>query len=182
MNVSAIGAGAASAFASSAVHRHQPSFSDTAQLLGISASDLNTQLQSGTTLADLAKQKGVSSSDLLSSVEKDLQANAPPGAPKLSGDQLSQMATGLINGSLPSPPSGMAGSLMSGSASSHSSGTADRNLSSLADALGVDPSALLAQLSSGSGLSGLLSSADQTGYGSSAAASVSGGVAFDEFA
>jgi hypothetical protein len=62
------------------VQRHHPSFTNTASLLGLSSTDLTSQLQSGTTLGELAQQKGVSSSDLLASVEKDLQANAPQGA------------------------------------------------------------------------------------------------------
>jgi hypothetical protein len=53
------------------VQRHHPSFTNTASLLGLSSTDLTSQLQSGTTLAELAQRKGVSSSDLLASDEKD---------------------------------------------------------------------------------------------------------------
>ena len=75
-----------------------PALTNTAQLLGLSTSDLTNALRGGTTLSQLAGQKGVSSSDLLASVEQDLQANAPAGAPSISSDQLQQFATDLING------------------------------------------------------------------------------------
>jgi len=147
------------------VQRHHPSFTNTASLLGLSSADLANQLQSGTTLAQLAQQKGVSSSDLLASVEKDLQANAPQGAPALSSTQLQQFATNIINGTRPSD----------------GSQRATNNLSTLATELGMDPTELLQQLSSGQDLSQLLGS-DQAGYGSSPTDSIDGGVAFDQYA
>jgi putative flippase GtrA len=55
---------------------------------------ISTDLQSGTTLAEFAQQKDVSSSDLLASVEKDL----------ISSSQLQQMASDFINGTTPSTP------------------------------------------------------------------------------
>jgi hypothetical protein len=51
---------------------------------------------------------------------------------------------------------------------------------SLAQALGVDPSTLLAELNSGTDISTALQSANGSGYGTSAAESY-GGVAFDEY-
>jgi uncharacterized protein YidB (DUF937 family) len=142
------------------------SLSNTAQLFGVSSSDLSTDVQSGTTLAELAQQKGVSSSDLLASVEKDLQADAPQSAPSLSSDQLGQIATNIINGTQPSS----------------TSATASGNLNSLATATGVNPNILLQQLSSGQDLTQLLDSPSQTSYGSSIADSITGGVAVDEYA
>ena len=142
-----------------------PSLSNTASLLGLSSDDLTSQLQSGTTLADLAKQKGVSSSDLLASVEKDLKANAPQGVQAPSDSQLQQFATNIINGTRPSEAGHRA----------HS------NLSSLASELGMDPSVLLQELSSGQDVSQLLGS-NTTGYGSSPIDSINGGVAVDEYA
>jgi hypothetical protein len=69
VNVNPVGSGAESAFGLQGMQRpHPPSFSNTASLLGLSSSDLGTQLQSGSTLADIARQKGVSSSDLVASV------------------------------------------------------------------------------------------------------------------
>jgi hypothetical protein len=46
----------------------------------------------------------------------------------------------------------------------------------------MDPSELLEQLSSGQDVSQLLGSASQTGYGSTVADSVSGGVLVDQYA
>lgn len=143
------------------LQRHHPSFTNTASLLGLSSTDLTSQLQSGTTLGELAQQKGVSSSGLLASVEKDLQANAPQGAPAPADSQVQQFATDLINGTRPSGDGHRARS----------------SLNSLASELGMDPGALLQKLSSGQLLGG-----GSTGYGSSPTDSIDGGVAFDEYA
>jgi len=143
-----------------------PSLTNTAQLLGVSQSQLSSDLQSGTTLSELAEENGVSSSELLSSVESDLTADAPQGAPSLSSDQLQQLATNIINGTGPSS----------------SSSTASSNLSALSDATGVNSSVLLTQLSSGTDLSNLLEAPGQTGYGSTVAGTLDGGVAVDEYA
>jgi hypothetical protein len=164
--------------------------SNTATLLGLSGTQLASSLQSGTTLSSLASQKGVSSSDLLASVESDLKANAPQGAPALSGGQLQQVATSVINSSGFAPPSATSGAGGSGggwsggvsSLGATSSTTASNNLKSLASATGLDPSSLLSRLQSGQDLSSLLGSAGQTGYGSSVASSVRGGVMYDEYA
>jgi hypothetical protein len=82
----------------------QPSFSNTAQLLGMSSDELRSALQSGATLSSLAGSKGVASSDLVASVKKDLEDGAPQGAPTLSSDQLQQIAANVINGTTPTPP------------------------------------------------------------------------------
>jgi hypothetical protein len=46
----------------------------------------------------------------------------------------------------------------------------------------MDPSLLLSQLLSGTSLGDLLNNSSDTGYGSGVADSISGGVAFDEYA
>ena len=46
----------------------------------------------------------------------------------------------------------------------------------------MDPSVLLSQLMSGASRGDLLNNSGGTGYGSGAAESISGGVAFDEYA
>jgi LysM repeat protein len=143
-----------------------PSLTNTAQLLGVSQSQLSSDLQSGTTLSELAEENGVTSSDLLSSVESDLSTGAPQGAPSLSSGQLAQLATNIINGTGPSSSSSTAGS----------------NLDALSDATGVNSSVLLTQLSSGMDMSSLLEAPGQTGYGSSVADTIDGGVAVDEYA
>jgi hypothetical protein len=84
-------------------HHHAMNMTDTAQALGLSTSQLGQDLQSGSTLSSLASQDGVSSSSLISAIESDLQSNAPQGAPALSSDQLTQMATNIASGT---PPTG----------------------------------------------------------------------------
>jgi hypothetical protein len=152
-----------------------PSMSNTAQLLGVSTNQLSSDLQSGQTLSSLASTAGVSSSNLLSSVEADLKSNAPQGAPSLSGTQLAGIATNIINGTGPTGGSGF-------TTSSSSTDTATTNLNSLASTLGMNPSDLLAQINSGDDLSQLLGSTSQTGYGSTTAKSANGGVIFDQYA
>jgi uncharacterized protein YidB (DUF937 family) len=146
---------------------------------GLSASQLSQDLRSGSTLSSLASQAGVSNSDLISSIEKDLAANAPQGAPALSSTQLTQMATSIATGSA---PSGTPWSSDSTASSPSGSGvSAQSNLSSLASVLGTDPTTLLEQLTAGQDLSSVLSGRGETGYGTSVADSVNGGVAFDEY-
>lgn len=67
----------------------------------MSADDLSKALRSGTTMSELAKTQGVSSSYLLASVESSLKTGAPQGAPNLSGSQLDQIATSIVNGTPP---------------------------------------------------------------------------------
>ena len=145
-----------------------PAMTNTAQLLGLSTSDLSSDLQSGQTLSSLASSAGVSSSDLLSAVQSDLQANAPSGSSALSGNQFEQIATDIINGTGPGP--------------APASASAARNLDSLASATGLSFSALLAQLGSGADMSQLLSSPGTTGYGSTIGDEINGGVVIDQYA
>jgi hypothetical protein len=134
--------------------------SSMATLLGLSSTQVTSALQSGTSLSTLASQQGVSSSSLLSTVESDLKANAPQGAPAVSGSQLAQIATDVINGTSGASASGSSfGGGTSGGISSlgaTSSTTATNNLNSLAGATGLDPSSLLSQLQPGQNLSSLL--------------------------
>ena len=109
MTIGSITTSTASALqgASGSHHRHKPpSLDKTAELLGVSADDLGTELKSGKTLDDIASDKGVSSDDLLSALKTDLKANKPAGAPELSDDQLTQMATGIAAGKGPGGPGG----------------------------------------------------------------------------
>jgi lambda repressor-like predicted transcriptional regulator len=87
-------------------HHHGMELTDTAQALGLSTSQLDQDLQSGTSLSSLASQDGVSSTSLISAIESDLQANAPQGAATLSSDQLTQMATNIANGTPPASGGG----------------------------------------------------------------------------
>jgi hypothetical protein len=75
------------------------SLSGVADLLGMSTDDVETAQKNGTTLADLAKQKGVSESDLESALAKGLKENAPADAP--SDIDFTQMASDIANGKRP---------------------------------------------------------------------------------
>ena len=101
MSVGAISGGNSAWYAQAQTPPSPPAMTDTAKLFGISTSQLDQDLQSGTTLSSLASQDGVSSSSPTSAIESDLQANAPQGAPAPSGDQLQQMATNIANGRRP---------------------------------------------------------------------------------
>jgi hypothetical protein len=59
---------------------------------------------------------------------------------------------------------------------------AQSNLAMLADRLGMEPAALLAQITSGQDIRRLLSASAETGYGTSVAKSITGGIAIDQYA
>ncbi len=106
MTVSAINGGGSQWYAQAQKPPSPPAMADTANLFGLSTSQLSQDLQSGTTLSSLASQDGVSSSSLTSAIESDLQSGAPQGAPAPSGDQLQQMATNIADGTPPASPGG----------------------------------------------------------------------------
>jgi hypothetical protein len=179
MTVNSIG-GSNLQFDPSLMARHTPPpMENTAALLGMSTDDLTTAEQSGTTLSALATQKGVSKDDLVNAITADLKANAPQGAPALSDDQLTQMATNIADGKRPH---------RSGhhhhkaEAAGGQDDRAQQNLTSLADALGMDPSTLTDSLNADGGLAELLGNAGVTGYGTSDASTLTSGLAFDEYA
>ena len=158
--------------AQSRPHRTPPEMTNTADLLGMSADELRDAQRSGTTLADLATQKGVSKDSLVKSLASDLKANKPEGASELSEAQLTEMATNIAEGKRPQgpPPLPRGGD-----------GDGDRaaaNVSSLAEALGTDADTLLEKLQSGEDLTTLLRGA--SGYGSPA--KVTGGLTVDRYA
>lgn len=79
--------------------RMDKAMSGVADLLGMSVDDIRTAQKNGTTLADLAKQKGVSEDDLESTLAKGLKENAPTDAP--SDIDFTQMASDIANGKRP---------------------------------------------------------------------------------
>ena len=184
MTIGSITTSTASALqgASGSHHRHKPpSLDKTAELLGVSSDDLGTELKSGKTLDDIASDKGVSSDDLLSALKTDLKANKPAGAPELSDDQLTQMATGIAAGKGPGGPGGPGGPRPRHGGDDADATTAEANLKSLASKLGMSQTDLLDKLTSGSSFSDLLGTASDNPYTSSSYA-VGGGVAVDEYA
>ena len=139
---------------SSQARRTPPSLDNTAQLLGLTSSQLSTDLQSGTTLSQLASQKGVSSSSLISSIESDLTANAPQGASAPSSTQLTQMATNIANGTRPGQG---AGGPPAGGFTPPAGGFAPPAMTNTAKLLGLSSSQLSSDLQSGTTLSQLAS-------------------------
>jgi hypothetical protein len=165
MDIGSITSNTASALqATQRRHHHgggnEPSFDNTAKLLGMSADDLQTQLRSGKTLNDLASAQGVSSDDLMSALKSDLTANKPAGAPALSDDQLTKMATDIAAGKRPHGPPRQP--------------DASSNLQSLAQELQVSPDALLDAIAQGA-------VGSSTPYTQSAFAGL-GGASVDEYA
>lgn len=197
MSISPVSGGSSTVWsAQSQAPRTPPPMTSTAQLLGVSTSQLSQDLQSGTTLSSLASQANVSQSSLLSAVESDLQSHAPQGASALSSSQLTQIATNIANGTGPAGGATQAQSTAQiqsagqtqsavqtqSAGQTQSTGQAESNLAYLASTLGSDPSDLLGQLVTGQSLTSLLSGPSAAGYGTSIAQTISGGVAFDQYA
>jgi hypothetical protein len=155
-----------------------PSLDKTAELLGISADDLGTQLKSGKTLNEIASDRGVSSDDLLSALKSDLKSNKPAGAPELGNDLLTQIATDIAAGKRPGGPRDAGGPATRANGDVSATGT---NLKTLAETLGVNETDLLAQLSSGASFTSLLGNAGGNPY-ISGANLVEGGIVVDEYA
>jgi len=114
----------------------------TAKLLGLSTDELKESLHSGTTLAQLAEQKGVSRSDLLSSITQGLKDGAPDGVQAPDDATLDEMAGNIADGKRPQGPPPPPPQSKDGSP------RVQQSISSLADALGVNPDDLMTQLNS----------------------------------
>jgi hypothetical protein len=152
-----------------------PQMTEVAKLLGLSTSELASELRSGATLSDLASKKGISSTELIKTIEGELTAHKPEGAPGLSSSQLTQIATSIASGTPPPPPTGGFGGQDSTSGSQSSPST-------LAQSLGIEPSALLKELEEGRGFSGLVQPTGYSNDGSASQQVYAGGVSFDEYA
>ncbi len=63
----------------------------------MSSDDLQQAQRSGTTLTELASQKGVSKDDLVASIAKDMPAMRPEGAPELDATRMTEMATNIAD-------------------------------------------------------------------------------------
>jgi uncharacterized protein YidB (DUF937 family) len=111
-----------------------------AEKLGMSTDDLKSALKSGSTMADLAKTAGVSQDDLVKTIASTLPTTGPDGA----SIDTTTMATNIANGVRPERPEKPQADLNQG-------------LDSLSGALGISSSDLLDRLTSGTGISDLLS-------------------------
>ena len=72
--------------------RMQQTLGPVAQVLGLSTTQLQQDLQSGESLTDIAKTQGVSQTDLLNAIKQGIQQAQPAGAAPLSDTQLTNMA------------------------------------------------------------------------------------------
>lgn len=134
--------------------------SAAAEALGMSTSDVTDALKSGSSLADLAQQQGVSEDDLVSALVEDA-----PDELKSSSD-VTEMVTKLVEqkgmggpggaggpgGPPPGPPPGESTGVLGSSITSSQQDTLD----SLADLLDTDTDSLVQSLQSGTSLSDLL--------------------------
>jgi hypothetical protein len=159
----------------------RPQMTEVAKLLGLSTSELSSELQAGKTLDELASKKGVSSSELIKTIEGELTAHKPEGAPTLSSTGLTEMATSIAAGTPPSPPAGGPGGAGGVGGTGGSTSGSQSSLSTLADSLGIEPSVLLKELADG-GTSSLLEPSGYTGDGSTTTQQSYAGVTFDEYA
>lgn len=132
-------------------HPAPPSLDSTAERLGMSTDELASAMRSGTTLVDLAAQKGVGKDDLVKSIAADLKANAPADAPPVDDARLTQMATSIAEGKRPGLHHHRPGD-ESGDQSRETS-----TLATIASTLGMEDSDLLTALESGTSLPDLAS-------------------------
>jgi uncharacterized protein YidB (DUF937 family) len=145
-----------------------------AQKLGMSDDDLRSALQSGSSLADVAASKGVSTDDLVSAVAGSLQ-----GAQLPDGASATDLATNLVNRK--GGGGGHGHHHHHASSSTDSTGyTPGDNVQALADTLGVDKDTLMQQFRSGD-LNDLLSSVKGQ-YTQASAIAGAGGLQVDEYA
>ncbi len=155
MTVSGVGSSTADLQALQGAHARRPPISPSgiqaaAKALGLDADDVATKLQSGSTLADLAKAQGVEESSVVSAIAQDMKAHRPQGAVAVSDDQLTAMATNVVEGKHRGHHHHHADAAeQADSAPNTSSLSPGDQLNSLADTLGVDANDLLSQLLSG---------------------------------
>jgi hypothetical protein len=136
-------------------HRHHgapPAMNAAAQALGMSDSDLQQSLQSGSSLADLATQKGVSTTDLVSAIAQGMQANAPVNAP--ANVDYTAIAQNIVDRKAPQGPPPGADPGSDPSTTSSSSSTSP--FGQVSNVLGMSESDLLSTLESGTSFTDLL--------------------------
>jgi uncharacterized protein YidB (DUF937 family) len=126
---------------------HEKTMKAVAAKLGMSTGDLRSALTSGSTMADLAKTAGVSQDDLVKTIASTLPATGPDGATI----DTTAMATHIADGSRPQRPEHG-----SGQGSAPSEADLGKGLDALSGALGISSSDLLDRLTSGSGITDLL--------------------------
>jgi uncharacterized protein (DUF433 family) len=122
-----------------------------ADLLGTTESDLLDQLQSGTSLKDIAAAAGVSEADVTTTVKTALASSAPDGVTP-TDDELSDFASRIVN-STAMRPAGDTAPASSGVRSAYKSCTKPADATELSSSLKLDVTQLLEQLKSGTHVS-----------------------------
>ena len=118
-----------------------------ADLLGTDADTLKTQLDSGKTMTELAEAAGVSTDDLLATIQATLPADAPSGmATDIASGKIG--SGGPAGGPPPKPPV-----------------DAQSGIQALSDAFGISADDLLARLTDGTGIQDLLDAHPQVAAG-----------------
>jgi lambda repressor-like predicted transcriptional regulator len=117
--------------------------SNVAKLLGMSVSDLKSKLESGSSLSDVAKQRGVSQDQLLQTIQGSLKAQDPNAIASSLNVAAQRIAArhghhGHHGGGGPTPAAGT---------------SSTTTLNSLASALGMNSSDLVSELKAGTPLS-----------------------------
>ena len=149
MTVSIPSTGTSGAVSGTAHHgRFEKTLDAVADTLGMSSDDLKKALASGQSMTDIAKAKGVSKDDLVSTIASTLPTTARDG----STIDPTQMATRIADSTRPAPPPPPSSS---GSAAGSDSDLG-KGIETLANALGVSSDDLLQRLTDGSGISDLL--------------------------
>jgi hypothetical protein len=120
--------------------RGGPGLDAAAKALGIDASELRTDLQSGKTVAEVAKAKGVDVQTVIDALVTEMQSHLADAVSsgRLTQAQADEMkanaterATAIVNGERPDgPPPGMGPGGPGGSSSSSSSGSGSGSTSS----------------------------------------------------
>ncbi len=161
-----------------------PGMDAAAKALGLTDAQLQQSLQSGSTLADLAKEKGVSEDSLVSTIAQSLQQNAPAGSSSSTTDYTS-MAQNIVDGKVPAHHHGHHAHSSSASSSdqdSSSSSDADDPFGTAASLLGMSQDDLLSALEGGSSFNDLLSSKGLTVNDLTAALGTTSGTIVDTVA
>ena len=127
-----------------------PAMAATAKLLGLSTDDLTREQASGTTLLQLAAQKGVARGSLLEGIARDLKDTHAGEATELSAAELTEVATRVADGR--DPMESTAHVALMHATENRSSAFVD-----IASWLGLDPASLLGSLEDGVSLSDVAS-------------------------
>ena len=130
-----------------------------ADLFGMSADEMKAEQKDGKTLEDIAKEKGISTDDLKSTLTKALKENAPADAPAEA--DFAQMATEIASGKGPGGHHGHGGPPPA-RADSDGSNSATSSLSDLLEQYGISTDDLTSLLTSTSTSSSSSSSTSTT--------------------